>query len=49
MQEQILNQAKAEALFLTKFNAQFENITNKEVGTLGLTQKYLISRFTYKF
>jgi hypothetical protein len=48
MQDQILASARSEALFLMKFNSQFEGITNKEIGSLNLTQKYLISRFTFK-
>lgn len=45
---QVIALANAEAKFLTKFNIHFEHITNKEIRQLNLTQKYLISRFTFK-
>jgi hypothetical protein len=48
IKNQVIGLAKAEAKFLGKFNIQFEQITNKEIKELNLTQKYLISRFTFK-
>ena len=48
MQDQLLSTVRTEALFLMKFNSQFESITSKEIVSLNLIQKYLISRFTFK-
>ena len=48
LREQVLGLARSEAQFLAKFNLHFEDIMNREIGRLSLTQKYLISRFTYK-
>jgi hypothetical protein len=48
MQEQLLATARSEAQFLLAFNAQFEAITGREITALTLTQRYLLSRFTFK-
>lgn len=48
MHEQLLAAARTEAEFLVSFNSHFEAITNREVGALSLTHRYLLSRFTFK-
>lgn len=48
MEQQILESARSEGVFLLKFNSSFQSITCRQIGSLNLTQKYLISRFTYK-
>lgn len=48
MHDQLLTAARSEAEFLLAFNSQFEAITNREVAALSLSQRYLLSRFTFK-
>lgn len=48
VEEQVLSLAKEETALLAQFNLHFEKITGRDVFQLTLSQKHLISRFTYK-